>query len=353
MTGWTGAPVRHCKRPSRALMLCFAAIALLQPVLARAQSCTVSSPTVNFGTVNMVSGTTYAPSGTQFTVSCTYPSVLITTAAAFSVCLNVSGASGSTPRTMSSGSNGLSYNLYSNSTLSNIWGNTNSGNPSNVAVTVTTNTCGQVLGCSSISGSSNVTIYGQLPSSGNATAPSGTYTQNSSGTAPFNVVSGLLSGLLTSLTPCTSGTSNSNSSGNFIVMATATVQPYCSVTATNMSFGGSVGVLSSAVPATSTITATCTYGDSYTLALNKGTTSGASFTTSRLMAGSGSATVQYQLYTNSSYSTVWGDGTSGTSTSGGTGNGTAQNYTVYGQVPPQPTPAPNTYSDTITVTITY
>jgi spore coat protein U-like protein len=332
-------------------MLCLAAIALLQPLLARAQSCTVSSPTVNFGTVNMVSGTTYAPSGTQFTVSCTYPSVLITTAAAFSVCLNVSGASGSTPRTMSSGSNGLSYNLYSNSTLSNIWGNTGTGNPSNVAVTVTTNTCGQ-LACSSISGSSNVTIYGQLPSTGNTTAPSGTYTQNSSGTAPFNVVSGLLSGLLTSLTPCTSSTSNPNSSGNFIVMATATVQPFCSVTATNISFGGSVGVLTSAIPATGTITATCTYGDSYTLALNKGTTSGASLS-NRLMAGSGSATVQYQLYTNSGHSTVWGDGTSGTSTSGGTGTGSAQNYTVYGQVPAQTTPAPNTYSDTITVTITY
>jgi len=352
MTGWTGTSPHHRERPSRMAMLCLAAIALLQPALARAQSCTVSSPTVNFGTVNMVSGTTYAPSGTQFTVSCTFPSVLITTAAAFSVCLNVSGASGTTPRTMSSGSNGLSYNLYSNSTLSNIWGNTNTGNPSNVAVTVTTNTCGQVA-CSSISGSSNVTIYGQLPSTGNTTAPAGIYTQNSSGTAPFNVVTGLLSGLLTSLTPCTSGTSNSNSSGNFIVASTATVQPFCSVTATNMSFGGSVGVLTSAVPATSTITATCTYGDSYTIALNKGTTSGASFTTSRLMAGSGSATVQYQLYTNPTYSAVWGDGTSGTSTSGGTGTGSAQNYTVYGQVPPQPTPAPNTYSDTITVTVTY
>ena len=34
-----------------------------------------------------------------------------------------------------------------------------------------------------------------------------------------------------------------------------------------------------------------------------------------------------------------------------TGNGTGQNYTVYGRVPPQTTPAPGTYTDTITVKV--
>ncbi len=71
------------------------------------------------------------------------------------------------------------------------------------------------------------------------------------------------------------------------------------------------------------------------------------------MAGSGSAVVHYQLYTNSGHSTVWGDGTSGTSTSGGTGAGSNQNYTVYGLVSAQTTPAPNLYSDTVTVTVSY
>ena len=352
MKSLAGTLMHYCGPSRRAVTLCFAVTALLNPVWAHAQSCTVSSPTVNFGTVNMVSGTTYAPTGTQITVSCSYPNVLVSTLAAFSVCLNVSGASGSTPRTMISGANSLNYNLYSNATLSNIWGNTNSGNPSNVAVTVTTNTCGQLFGCSSISGSTTTTIYGQLPSVGNTAAPPGTYTQNSSGTAPFNVVVGLLSGLLTSLPSCTGGTTNSNSIGNFTVTSTALVSNFCSVSASTINFGGSVGVLSSAISATGIITAACTNTDSYTIALNQGTTTGASLA-DRQMASSGSAVVHYQLYTNSGHSTIWGDGTSGTSTSGGTGTGSNQNYTVYGLVSPQTTPAPNLYSDTVTVTVSY
>ncbi|MCE3520182.1 spore coat protein U domain-containing protein, partial [Escherichia coli] len=35
------------------------------------------------------------------------------------------------------------------------------------------------------------------------------------------------------------------------------------------------------------------------------------------------------------------------------GSGAAQPYTVYGRVPVQTTPAPGTYTDTITVTVTY
>jgi spore coat protein U-like protein len=328
-----------------------AAMLLWQSLPAQAQSCTVSSPTVSFGSVNMVSGTTYAPSGSQFTVSCNVNNVLISVAAAFSVCLKVAGASGSTPRSLLNGSNSLGYNLYSDATLSQIWGSNNSGNPANVPVTVVTNSCGQVS-CSSISGSTSVTIYGELPSTGNTAAPAGTYTQNSSGTAPFNYTSGLLSGLLTSLTSCTSGTSNSNSAGNFTVAASATVSNFCTVSANNINFGASVGILSSAIPASAQISATCTAGDSYTIALNQGTTSGASLS-NRLMAGSGSAVVQYGLYTSGSYSTVWGDGSPGTGTLGGTGTGSTQYYTVYGLVPAQTTPAPNTYSDLVTVTVSY
>jgi spore coat protein U-like protein len=50
--------------------------------------------------------------------------------------------------------------------------------------------------------------------------------------------------------------------------------------------------------------------------------------------------------------TNWGN-TVGTDTVAGTGNGSGQVYTVYGQISAQTTPAPGTYNDTITVTITY
>ena len=49
---------------------------------------------------------------------------------------------------------------------------------------------------------------------------------------------------------------------------------------------------------------------------------------------------------------MWGN-TVGTNTIAGTGSGGSQSYTVYGRVPPQTTPAAATYTDTITVTVTY
>jgi spore coat protein U-like protein len=36
-----------------------------------------------------------------------------------------------------------------------------------------------------------------------------------------------------------------------------------------------------------------------------------------------------------------------------TGNGADQTFTIYGRVPAQTTPAPGTYTDTVTVTVTY
>ena len=58
------------------------------------------------------------------------------------------------------------------------------------------------------------------------------------------------------------------------------------------------------------------------------------------------------LYSNSGRTVVWGN-TVGTNTIAGTGNGSVHNLTVYGSVPAQTTPAAGTYTDTITVTVTY
>ena len=67
---------------------------------------------------------------------------------------------------------------------------------------------------------------------------------------------------------------------------------------------------------------------------------------------SGGATINYSLYTDAGRTTVWGN-TVGTDAVSATGNGASQSYTVYGRVPAQTTPAPATYTDTITVTVTY
>jgi spore coat protein U-like protein len=66
----------------------------------------------------------------------------------------------------------------------------------------------------------------------------------------------------------------------------------------------------------------------------------------------GTAFVLYGLYRDAARSQAFGN-TIGTNTAAGTGTGLSQTLTVYGRVAPQATPAPGTYADTITATLTY
>ena len=136
---------------------------------------------------------------------------------------------------------------------------------------------------------------------------------------------------------------------------TATVQATCSATATALPFGNYTPG-AGAVTGNSTISVKCTKNTPYTVALNAGTSSGGTLA-QRLMA-SGANRLQYNLYTSAAFTTVFGDGTGSTQTTAGTGAGvvTANTVTVFGQLPDNATnqaAIPGSYSDTITVTVSY
>jgi spore coat protein U-like protein len=129
---------------------------------------------------------------------------------------------------------------------------------------------------------------------------------------------------------------------------TATVQATCLVSATALAFGTYTGVL---VNATSTVSVTCTNTTPYNVGLNVGLATGATVTT-RKMTGPASAVLAYGMYQDSAHSVNWGQ-TISTDTVTGTGNGSAQAITVYGQTAAAQYVAPGAYSDTITATVTY
>ena len=132
-----------------------------------------------------------------------------------------------------------------------------------------------------------------------------------------------------------------------------TVVPTCSVSATALNFGAAIpNPINSNVDGQSTVTATCSTGAPYTIAMNLGTGAGATFPGGRRMT-SGASTLGYNLYTDPSRTTVWGDGTASSAVSSGAGNGVAQPIAVYGRIPSGQTVATGTYTDTITVTITF
>ena len=71
------------------------------------------------------------------------------------------------------------------------------------------------------------------------------------------------------------------------------------------------------------------------------------------MTGPGSTLLNYQLLSDAARTVNWGN-TVGIDTVAGTGTGTAQFLTVYGQLPANQTGLqPGIYSDMITATITF
>ncbi len=136
----------------------------------------------------------------------------------------------------------------------------------------------------------------------------------------------------------------------------------CSVTATPVAFG--IYTPLTTLNATGTVSVSCSGVALFTvpvaIALNAGTTSGGTFA-ARLMAA-GANTLSYNLYTASNDMNIWGNGTGGSVVVNTTVSiplvGAGQtNVTVYGRIPSQD-PAPNvpafpTYTDTITVTVSY
>ena len=129
---------------------------------------------------------------------------------------------------------------------------------------------------------------------------------------------------------------------------TATVQATCLVSATPLAFGTYTGVL---VNSTSTVSVTCTNTTPYNVGLSAGLATGATVLT-RKMTGPASAVLAYAMYSDSGHSVNWGQ-TIGTDTVTGTGNGSAQAITVYGQTTAAQYVAPGAYTDTITATVTY
>ena len=132
---------------------------------------------------------------------------------------------------------------------------------------------------------------------------------------------------------------------------TLTIQAGCEVSAPNNLGFGTVTFLDTALTATADFSVRCTSGTNGTISLNGGI--GSSGTVATRTMESGANSINYSLYTTALYNAIWGDGNLGTVKITHNGTGSTTNLTVYGQVPSQTTPTAATYSDTITITVTY
>jgi spore coat protein U-like protein len=131
---------------------------------------------------------------------------------------------------------------------------------------------------------------------------------------------------------------------------TATVLKTCAVTANDLAFGNYDTTSVAPLDGATTLSVLCSPGTSFQVGLNAGT-SGVSVT-ARSMANGGSS-LNYALYQNAGRTTNWGN-TPGTDTpAAATAGVTATSLSVYGRVPAGQNVAQGSYTDTITVTVTY
>lgn len=118
---------------------------------------------------------------------------------------------------------------------------------------------------------------------------------------------------------------------------------------------GTLADLSSHVDATSvsgagSIVVTCTPGTSLTIAFDNGSNGGDS--SARYLSNGSGTQLAYQLYQDAAHASVWGSGALAYSIA--SFPATAQTLPVYGRLFASGTaPAAGTYSDTVTVTLTW
>jgi spore coat protein U-like protein len=317
---------------------------------ARADTCTVVAPNFSFSEVSSITTSDVYVKGT-FRVTCNWTNIL--TGLVFpnaTVCLSIGGGSGNAsanvtnPRQLSGGGKLVNYNLYTDTSYSaaKIWGGWTGTDTAANVITFTLNKSDNLVG----SLTQDIDVYGKLNadaslSSINVGPDNLNLTSNFAGVAQMRYIFFLTPGL-----GCALGTTVA-----MPFTASARLINDCTINIGNLAFPNS-SLLSSAVRTTSTLTTRCSLNTPYRVTFSAGTTPGNSISARRMTGGPTSELVTYQI-SNTLDGPSLGDGSGGTVTIGGTGNGAIQTQTVYGMVPPQSTPTPGDYKDTVVATVSF
>ena len=298
------------------------------------QACTFTNTGLDWGNINLAAGTAFDLTGT-FRATCTGIA-----SRTVRVCPNFNNGSGGanangSERYMLNGVNQLRYNIYRKAARTTVWGSRTWGKPPTPpTVDVALSGAG--------TGTTSQTIWARVLS-GQTGLPAGAY-------------SSVFSGTNTQIAYAYSTVGNCNAIGltnvtNVPFTAQATYGGACTVSATNLDFG-SHGVLDTATNASNAVSVTCTSGTAYTVSLSGGDVAAVDPTQRMMSDAADTEFITYGIYRDVARTLPWGS-TIGTNTVAATGSGAAQAHTAYGRVPAQATPSPQTYTDTIVVTVTY
>ncbi|MHC8397934.1 Csu type fimbrial protein [Pseudomonas sp. MDT1-17] len=299
-------------------------------------NCSIAMSPLSFGNINVLTASAVATATLSYSCTNTNPQPVHV-----NFCANIgnggSGLQGSNRLMSGPSSSTLQFQLYRDSARTQLWGSMlSSVNPTPY------NAIFVVSGNGTTSGSA--TLYGQVIAAQPAPL-AGNY--NSSFGSSNDAVVTIQTANGNSNAPASCGQTVTPYTFPFTV--TANITNHCLINAVSALNFGSQGLLSAAVYNTATLTTQCTNGTPYSISLDNGLNANGAV---RRMLGPNSELLTYELYRDSNRTLRWGSIVN-TDTLSVTGNGSPQVTTVYGLVPAQITPPPGTYSDTVTVSVTY
>jgi spore coat protein U-like protein len=316
------------------LFLLFALAAISLPGRASAQSCSFSISNINFGNVSPINGPAATSSTGTLSINCSNLGLLGVPPINVTLCPNLdagSGGSNSASRLMTGPGGTMSYQIYSDSGDTTPWGS---------ASFLAFNAVPTISLVSDSSGAIHATrtLYAVLTNA--STAQAGTFSSTFAGESfvwGVNLLTCAGVTLGTVVTPPA-----------FIASVQMTVD--CNLTTAPLTFPTS-GLIDAGVSAQANLTIACTNNAPFSVSLGPGVT-GTGPTARRMTKGAES--ISYGLYKDAAHTLPWGDAAAGAGTiASATGTGAAQIMTVYGYVPPQATPSPGNYADSVVITLTY
>lgn len=317
--------------PSKVLGSLLLVVASCGAPAASAVNCTMSVPAMTFPSYAVTSASN---TSVNIVLTCTKQTGDTTVP----YVINMTAGSASFTRQMDDNTTAtqlLDYNVYTNGTHTTIWGDATAGTS---APTGTFDFTALAVGAQL---QATHTAYGLIPANQDLN-PDG-YAPT---TPPINVRARK-----------TAGGGPPNLTGNVALAVSMTLPAFCAIdSAGNLGFGTYTPSSGTPLDVSSIIQMRCTKTTPYTIALSAG---GAGGFSPRKMTNTGPYADQlnYNLYTTNAYAAIWGDGTGGTSTVAGAGAGllaaAAINSSVFGRLFTGQDMAAGTYSDTITVTVSY
>lgn len=317
---------------------------------ARADNCSIATNNITFPTVSSISSSDVYASAT-FTVTCTWDNILSGLVSPnVAVCLYLRGGSGNTssnatlPRQLANGTKRINYNLYTDSSYAaaKVWGGWAGTDTAANVITFTLTKSDNLVGSLTY----DVKLYARLNADATLAA-----TDVSSGNLTFSSAFGAGSVLMRytffslGLVDCLLGVSVA-----MPFTVSAPVINDCTINVGTLVFPDT-SLLSSAVRSTTTLTTRCSLNTAYTVTFSSGNP-GNTLLARKMKGGPSNELVAYQI-SNTLDGASLGDGTGGTVALSGTGNGATQARTVYGLVPPQLTPSPGDYKDSVIATVTF